>query len=273
MLEPTTATMGPWFAFVRKRFDDADAQALCEAAFSVNYSQLISGTDLTVHASQIEVLRDFVRRRANGEPVAYIIGTKGFWCREFFVSSDTLIPRPETETLVETVLPFLSSKLRVLDLGTGCGALGLTIASETGARVLMTDVSCDTLRVARRNAAKLKIDVRLKRSNWYEDIEGSFDCIVSNPPYVASRDKHLQNGDLLFEPLVALDGGIDGLDALRRVVGEAPTYLCAGGRLAVEHGFDQADAVQTLFQSAGFHDIKLVHDLSHHPRVTHGVLP
>ena len=272
MLEPTTATMGPWFAFVRERLNDADAQALCEAAFSVKYSALISGTDLAVDESQIEVLRDFIRRRAHGEPVAYILGTRGFWRREFYVSSDTLIPRPETETLIETVMPFLSHTSRVLDLGTGCGVLGLTLASETGAHVLMTDVSCDTLRVARRNAANLKIDVRLRRSNWYDAIEGTFDCIVSNPPYVASRDKHLQNGDLLFEPVVALDGGIDGLDALRHVVGEAPAYLYTGGRLAVEHGFNQADAVHALFQSAGFHDIELVHDLSRHPRVTHGVL-
>lgn len=272
MLEPTTATLGVWFAYVRSRFDDADAQALCEAAFGVNYSQLIAGTDLPVHDSQIEILRDFVRRRADGEPVAYIVGKKGFWRREFDVSSDTLIPRPETETLIETVLPFLSNASRVLDLGTGSGAIGLTIATETRARVLMTDISCDALRVARRNAANLKIDVRLQQSNWYDDVEGSFDCVVSNPPYVASRDKHLQNGDLLFEPLVALDGGIDGLDALRRVVGEAPTFLRRGGRLAVEHGFDQAEAVDALFHSAGFQGIELVHDLNRHPRVTHGVL-
>ena len=273
MLEPTTATLGSWFAYVRNRFDDADAQALCEAAFEVNYTQLIAGTDLPVHAFQIEILRDFVRRRSDGEPVAYIVGTKGFWRREFYVSSDTLIPRPETETLIETVLPFLSRTSHVLDLGTGSGALGLTIAAETSAQVLMTDNSCAALHVAARNASQLKIDVRLQRSNWYDDIEGCFDFIVSNPPYVASRDRHLQNGDLLFEPLIALDGGIDGLDALRRVVHEAPEYLLHGGRLAVEHGFNQADAVHALFHAAGFDSIELAHDLSQHPRVTHGVLP
>ena len=272
MLEPTTPTVGTWFTYVRNRFDDADAQALCEAAFALNYSQLIAGTNLPLSDSQIEVLRDFVRRRSTGEPVAYIVGSKGFWRREFYVSSGTLIPRPESELLVETVLPFLSSTSQVLDLGTGSGALGLTIATETRARVLMTDVSCEALKVAARNAADMELGVRLLRSNWYDDIEGSFDCIVSNPPYVASRDKHLQNGDLLFEPLIALDGGIDGFDALRRVVGEAPAYLLPGGRLAVEHGFDQANAVYALFKSAGFDGIELVRDLSRHPRVTHGVL-
>ncbi|MCY4130139.1 MAG: peptide chain release factor N(5)-glutamine methyltransferase [Gammaproteobacteria bacterium] len=272
MLEPTSATLGSWFAFARNHLDDADARALSEAAFGVNYSQLIAGTEIPVPNSQIELLRNFVRRRLDGEPVAYIVGTRGFWRREFCVSPDTLIPRPETETLIETVLPFLTSESRVLDVGTGSGALGLTIALETGARVLMTDVSCGALNVAAQNAEELKIDVQLRKSNWYDNVDGAFDCIVSNPPYVASSDKHLQNGDLLSEPLIALDGGIDGLDALRIVVGGASAYLRQGGRLAVEHGYDQAEAVYTLFQAAGFQCIALVRDLNHQPRVTHGVL-
>lgn len=273
MLEPATPTLGSWFAFARNRLDDADAQVLCEAAFEVNYTELLAGTDSPVLEAQIDTLRDFIHRRASGEPIAYIVGTRGFWRREFDVSPATLIPRPESETLIETVLPFLSSESRVLDLGTGSGALGLTIAGETGAHVLMTDVSCGALQIAARNAKKLKIEVRLCRSNWYEEVDGAFDCIVSNPPYVASNDKHLQSGDLPSEPLLALDGGIDGLDALRLVVCEASVYLRRGGRLAVEHGFDQADAVNALFQSAGFQRIELTHDLSHHPRVTHGMLP
>ena len=272
MLEPTSATLGSWFAFARNHLDEPDARALTEAAFGVSYSELIAGTELPVPNSQIEVLRNFVRRRSNGEPVAYIVGSRGFWRREFYVSPDTLIPRPETETLIETVLPFLTSESRVLDVGTGSGALGLTIALETGAHVLMTDVSCGALRVAARNAKKLKVEVQLRVSNWYDDIEGAFDCIVSNPPYVASSDKHLQNGDLRSEPLIALDGGIDGLDALRVVVSGASAYLRRGGRLAVEHGFDQADAVFALFQAAGFQRIEQERDLNDHPRITHGLL-
>lgn len=273
MLEPATPTLGSWFTFTRNRLDDADAQALCEAAFDVNFTQLVSASDTKVLESQIDTLRKFIHRRAHGEPIAYILGTRGFWRREFYVSPDTLIPRPESETLIETVLPFLSSESRVLDLGTGSGALGLTIAAEKGAHVLMTDYSCSALHVAAQNAANLNVEVELRKSDWYDEIDESFDCIVSNPPYVSTSDKHLQNGDLLSEPLIALDGGIDGLDALRVVVREASAYLWPGGRLAVEHGFDQGDAVFALFESAGFQCIELVHDLSHHPRVTHGMLP
>lgn len=272
MLEPATPTVGSWFAFARNRLDNADARALCEAAFNVNYSELIAGTELPVGDSQIETIRNFIHRRLNGEPVSYIVGTRGFWRRDFNVSPATLIPRPETERLIETVLPYLTRESGILDLGTGCGALGLTLALETGAHVLITDVSCDALRVARSNADKLNVGVLLQRSNWYDEIEGTFDCIVSNPPYVASSDKHLQNGDLQSEPLIALDGGFDGLDALRVVVGDAPSHLRRGGRLAVEHGYDQAEAVHALFRTAGFQSIELVRDLSNHPRVTHGAL-
>ena len=273
MLEPATPTLGSWFAFARNRLDDADARALCEAVFGLNYTQLIAGGNAQALESQLDTLRDFIHRRMNGEPIAYIVGSRGFWRRDFYVSPATLIPRPETETLIETVLPYLTSESRILDLGTGCGTLGLTLALETGAHVLMTDVSCDALRVATSNADKLNIKVLLRRSHWYDEIEGTFDYIVSNPPYVASSDKHLQNGDLLSEPLIALDGGFDGLDALRVVVGDASSYLRQGGRLAVEHGYDQADAVQALFQAAGFQCIELVRDLSNHPRVTHGMRP
>ena len=272
MSEPTTHTLGSWFAFAQEQLEEADAQTLCEAAFGVNFSELIAGANRTASDFQIVVLRDFIRRRSNGEPVAYIVGSRGFWRHDFFVTRDTLIPRPETETLIETVLPFLSSSARVLDLGTGSGAIGLSIAAETGAHVLMTDVTCSALRVAAKNAVNLNLKVQLRVSNWYEDIKESFDCIVSNPPYVATNDEHLQNGDLLSEPQIALDGGIDGLDALRIVIGEAPTKLRHGGRLVVEHGYDQEDAVYALFEMAGLNHIELVRDLSNHPRVTHGVV-
>ena len=273
MSEPTTHTLGSWFAYARKHLDDADAQTLCETAFEVNFSELVAGAKLPAPVSQIDVLRDFIGRRRNGEPVAYIVGSRGFWRHEFIVSTKTLIPRPESETLIETVLPFLTGSARVLDLGTGSGAIGLSIAAETGAYVMMTDVSNDALQVAANNATNLKLEVQLRRSNWYDAIHESFDCIVSNPPYVASNDKHLQNGDLISEPLIALDGGLDGLDALRVVIGDAPAYLHHGGRLAVEHGFDQEEAVCALFESTGFQSIELMRDLSDHPRVTHGVMP
>lgn len=273
MLEPTTQSLGSWFAFARQQLDEADAQALCESALEVSYSDLIASADQRVSECHINVLREFIQRRRTGEPVAYIVGSRGFWRHEFTVSSDTLIPRAESETLVETVLPFLSESSHVLDLGTGSGAIGLSIAAETGAQVLMTDISCGALLIATKNAAKLKLNVQLLRSDWYDDIKECFDCIVSNPPYVSSNDKHLESGDLISEPRIALDGGVDGLDALRLVIGNAHDHLRHGGKLAVEHGFDQGDAVHALFKSAGFNHIELVRDLSDHPRVTHGVHP
>ena len=272
MSEPTTPTLGSWFAYTRNQLDEADAQILCETAFEVSYSDLIASTNNQLSHAQVDRLREFIRRRQSGEPVAYIIGSRGFWRHEFTVSSDTLIPRPETETLVETVLPFLSESTRVLDLGTGSGAIGLSIAAATGAHVLMTDVSCGALQVAENNAMKLNLKVRISRSNWYDAINERFDCIVSNPPYVPSGDKHLKHGDLRSEPRIALDGGSDGLDTLRLVVGGAHAHLTPGGRLAVEHGFDQSDAVHELFKSAGFRGITLVRDCSDNPRVTHGVI-
>ena len=271
MSEPTTQTLGAWFTYVRNQLDDIDAQILCEKAFEVDYSELITDAERDASDLEVEMLRDYIRRRKNGEPVAYIVGTRGFWRHDFIVSRDTLIPRPESETLIETVLPFLSSSTDVLDLGTGSGVLGLSIAAETGARVMMTDLSCSALRVAAKNAENMNVKIQLRVSNWYDDINESFDCIVSNPPYVATNDKHLQNGDLLSEPPIALDGGIDGLDALRIVVGEAPRNLRQGGRLVVEHGYDQEEEVHALFETAGFHCIEMVRDLSNHPRVTHGV--
>lgn len=272
MSEPTTQTLGAWFTYVRNQLDDIDAQILCEKAFEVDYSELITGAERDVSDVEVKRLREYIRRRKNGEPVAYIVGTRGFWRHDFIVSPDTLIPRPESETLLETVLPFLSSSSYVLDLGTGSGVLGLSIAAETGAHVVVTDLDCGALQIAAKNAANLNLKVQLCVSDWFDDISESFDCIVSNPPYVATNDKHLQNGDLLSEPLIALDGGIDGLDALRIVVGEAPRNLRQGGRLAVEHGYDQEEEVHALFETAGFHSIEMVRDLSNHPRVTHGVV-
>ena len=272
MLQASTRTLGSWFVLAQARLDDIDAQYLCEAAFNVDLATLVAQADTTVSDDDVETLKRYIQRRLKGEPTAYILGTRGFWRGEFIVSPATLIPRPETETLVETVLPTLANTSDVLDLGAGSGVIGLSLAVETGASILLSDVSLDALRVAEQNAKQLKINVRLRQSNWYDNITESFDCIVANPPYVASTDPHLQAGDLRFEPKLALDGGLDGLDAVKVVVSKAPEHLHPEGRLAVEHGFDQADAVRGLFATTGFECVKLVRDLNGHPRVTHGVL-
>ena len=273
MLDTSADTLGAWFEFAKKRLNPSDAECLCKAAFESNLADLVANGDTRVSEHKVDTLREFIHRRETGEPVAYILGTQGFWHHDFLVTSDTLIPRPETETLVETVLPFLSVDSKLLDLGTGSGAIGITLAVETDAKVVLADVSEAALAVAGKNAKQIGVHAELLKSNWYDAIHDAFDCIVSNPPYVASNDPHLKSGDLPFEPPLALVGGEQGLAALQAVVYGAPAHLNPNGHLAVEHGFDQAVSVRELFLNARFDDIQLVHDLSGHPRVTMGRRP
>jgi release factor glutamine methyltransferase len=212
------------------------------------------------------------KRRRDGEPVAYLTGTREFWGLPLAVSPAVLIPRPETETVVEAALARLPSNrdVRVLDLGTGSGAIALAIARERPrARVLATDVSAAALDVARENARRLSLpNVEFLLADWYANVPAhAFDLIAANPPYVAERDPHLTEGDVRFEPQVALASGADGLDALRAVVSDAPGCLVDGGHLVVEHGHDQSDAVQELFRTAGFGRTVALRDLAGISRV------
>ena len=215
------------------------------------------------------------KRRRDGEPVAYLTGIREFWGLPLTVSPAVLIPRPETETVVEAALARLPTDrdVRVLDLGTGSGAIALAIARERPrARVLATDVANDALDVARDNARRLVLpNVEFLLSDWYARVPAhAFDLIAANPPYVAARDPHLAEGDVRFEPAAALASGADGLDALRAVVSGAPACLVAGGHLVVEHGYDQGEAVQDLFRAAGFGTIDALRDLAGIPRVVAG---
>lgn len=237
---------------------------------------------------------DLAMRRRNGEPVAYLTGQREFRGLELVVDPSVLIPRPETETLVEVALGKVpvDRAQRVLDLGTGSGAVALALAHERPlTRVLATDRSKTALELARRNAQRLGLaNVAFARGDWYgalrtkkvgarespararpvEDVLPPFDIIVSNPPYVAEADPHLGKGDLRFEPRRALAAGADGLDALRIIVGAALPWLAPGGWLAVEHGYDQADAVRVLFDAAGFGEFTAVRDLAGIVRVAAG---
>lgn len=237
---------------------------------------------------------DLAMRRRNGEPVAYLTGQREFRGLELGVDPSVLIPRPETETLVEVALGKVpvDRAQRVLDLGTGSGAVALALAHERPlTRVLATDRSKTALELARRNAQRLGLaNVAFARGDWYgalrtkkvgargspararpvEDVLPPFDIIVSNPPYVAEADPHLGKGDLRFEPRRALAAGADGLDALRIIVGAALPWLAPGGWLAVEHGYDQADAVRVLFDAAGFGEFTAVRDLAGIVRVAAG---
>jgi release factor glutamine methyltransferase len=214
-----------------------------------------------------------VARRAMGQPVAYLVERREFYGRDFHVSPAVLIPRPETEVLVEEALSRLGPGATCVDLGTGSGAIAVTLACERrDARVTATDSSEAALDVARGNAATHACDIEFLPGSWYRPLAGRrFDLIVANPPYVAAGDAHLRDGDLRFEPAQALtDASRDGLDSIRAIIAGASDHLAAGGWLLVEHGYDQGLAVESLLGAAGFRETASIADLAGIPRVAGG---
>ncbi len=215
---------------------------------------------------QWETLQADTARRVAGEPLAYIRGYKEFFGLQLHVDARVLDPRPDTETLVEWALaldamPQPTPHARVLDLGTGSGAIALALKhSRPQWDVTAVDISADALAVAQLNAQRLGLVLHTLQSSWLEGVEGQFDLIVSNPPYIAEQDAHLPA--LRHEPIGALTSGVDGLDAIRILVQQAPQHLRAGGWLLIEHGYDQADAVCDLLHSAGFDAVQSRHDLA-----------
>jgi release factor glutamine methyltransferase len=228
-----------------------------------------------VAAGRFEAL---VQRRVRGEPVAYLTGQRGFWRFELEVGPATLIPRPETERLVELALERLPGDrmLRIADMGTGSGAIALALAAERPqAAVVATDASPAALEVARANAARLRLhNIEFRMGDWFAPLRGErFGLIASNPPYIAADDPHLDEGDLRFEPAAALASGPDGLDAIRVIVAEASAHLEPGGWLLLEHGWDQGAAVRALLTAAGFVEVATEQDLEGRDRVTLGRCP
>lgn len=216
--------------------------------------------------------------RARGTPVAHLLGAWGFWTLDLRVTADTLIPRPETELLVEAALARLPRDVpsHVADLGTGSGAIALALARERKlARVIATDASEAALAVARANAVRNGIpNITFRRGDWLSPLAGQrIDLIASNPPYIADADPHLGRGDLRFEPLSALASGADGLDAIRSIARTAPAHLVPGGWLLLEHGMAQGDAVRALLIAEGFVDVDVLQDLEARDRVTLGRMP
>ena len=254
-----------------------DAQVLLAHVLGVDRAWLLAHATDELPRERADAFFLLAKRRREGEPVAYLTGRREFHGLDLCVTPAVLVPRPETETLVDAALERLprDRPLRVVDLGTGSGAIALAIAhARPNAKVVATDVSDDALAVARGNATRLELaNVAFARGSWYDALEGDgepFDAILANPPYVASGDSHLEEGDLRYEPSVALSPGGDGLDALRIVVAGAASRLSEGGWLAVEHGHDQSEAVRDLFAGAGLTAIEARRDLAGIPRVVLG---
>lgn len=241
----------------------------------VSRAWMIANAEATLAPALGERFFALLQRRLDGEPVAYILGRREFYGLEFKVAPGVLIPRPDTETLVETALQRIPahSPLRVLDLGTGSGAIAIAIAvHRPQAQVVAIDASPDALDIARTNAAALgAANLRLLQSDWFSALEQQcFEIIVSNPPYIAAADPHLIQGDLRFEPSTALASGVDGLDDIRRIVATAPAHLTAGGWLLLEHGYDQSGRVAELLKGEGFAEVGHATDLAGIERVTFG---
>jgi release factor glutamine methyltransferase len=236
--------------------------------------------EVELAATQQTHFEALVKRREAGEPIAYLLGEKEFYGRMFSVSPAVLIPRPETEILVDWVREKFSaqSAIGILDLGSGSGALAITLAAEyPQAKVAAVDISPEALDVARSNAQRLlnvHDQVKFLQGSWFAPLVPSqFDLIVSNPPYVASHDPHLAQGDVRFEPQGALVGGQDGMQDLIQIIGGASAYLKPGGWLLVEHGYDQQEAVAQLFRGAGFQGVECRFDLAGLPRISGGFSP
>lgn len=261
-----------------RRLDDrVDAEVLLAYALSKPRSWLIAHAEDELSLEHASAYRVLIEQREAGEPVAYITGRRGFWSLDLEVTPDTLIPRPETELLVELALERLpmGKASHVLDLGTGSGAIALAIARERPqAQVVATDASAEALAVAQRNARRHHIgNVSFAHGDWFAPLdERRFDVIVSNPPYIESGDPHLEQGDLRFEPMRALASGSDGLDDIRRIVRDAGLHLQHDGWLLFEHGWNQGDAVRMLLSSAGFVDLSTARDIEHRDRVSMGRL-
>jgi len=259
------------------RIDAVDAEWLLAHALEKPRGWLYAHADDSVDVGVRDRFEALVERRAAGEPVAYLTGKRGFWTLDLHVTTDTLIPRVETELLVELALARLPADqdCQVADLGTGSGAIALAIASERPrARIVAIDASAAALDVARRNAVDLGIrTVDFRQGDWCAALgDATFDLVASNPPYLAEDDAHRARGDLRHEPEAALVSGRDGLDAIRSIVANVTAHLRPGGWLLLEHGWEHGDAVRALLVDARFADVATQQDLEDRDRVTLGRL-
>jgi release factor glutamine methyltransferase len=278
MADPATDTaesIGHWLE-VHRDLPRLEAELLICHHLGIGRAKLLTSPDHPIEPLCVSDLRRDAERLRAGEPLAYVVGERGFWDFTLTVTSDVLVPRPETETLVEQALEHIRPGDRILDLGTGSGAIAIALARsvrgmERGPEILAVDRSERALELAAENAARLNAEVVFRHSDWFDNVSECFDLIVANPPYVAEGDPHLAS--LRFEPTDALVSGEEGLDDLERIISATPAHLKPGGWLLVEHGFDQSVRVRDLFSTAGFLNIDTVRDLGNQPRVTFGRRP
>lgn len=252
-----------------------DAEVLLMHVGGFDTVTLMARDEQPLDAATLLAFEQRVQRRARGEPVAYLTGRREFWSLSFAVRPSTLIPRPDTETLVALALDGLDGEADILDLGTGSGNIAVALALACPrCRVTAVDIEADAVALARENAARLGARVDVRQGDWFAALDPGmrFDLVVSNPPYVAEGDHHLDEGDVAHEPRSALVAGVDGLDDIRRIVHHAQDWLRPGGGLLLEHGAEQAAAVRALLAER-FQDVASRRDLAGHERVSFGRKP
>lgn len=257
-----------------------DAELLLCNTLQVNRTYLFTWPEKPLSPEQSIAFETDLQKRVSGHPVAHILGHREFWGLDLIVTKDTLIPRPDTETLIEAVLSLKSvsnpnKECSIVDLGTGSGAIALALKSELPhCTIRALDQSLAALDIAKQNAHTNRLDIQFLHSNWFSALkQQQFDCIVSNPPYIEDDDPHLQQGDVRFEPLSALISGRDGLDDIRLIIDQAWSHLHKQGWLVIEHGYNQAQSIHQLFEKAGYQNIQLHNDLAGNPRISLGQKP
>ncbi|GGY38074.1 release factor glutamine methyltransferase [Bacterioplanes sanyensis] len=249
-----------------------DAELLLAQVLEKDRTWLYTWSDRELSDGQLQAVDTLLQQRQQGVPVAHLLGQREFWSLPLRVNASTLIPRPDTETLVEWALQLpVRDQARVLDLGTGTGAIALALASERSQwQVEAVDAQVQAVQLAQYNAQALQLDVRVYASHWFSAVNGRFDVLVSNPPYIDADDEHLQQGDVRFEPASALVAEQSGLADLFYLIDNAPHWLVDGGWLLLEHGFQQAEAVQQRLRQQGFSQVENRCDLAGQPRISGG---
>jgi len=251
-----------------------DAEILLCFILNKERTYLRTWPDFELETEQTDRYWTLIQERQKGRPIAYITGHREFWSRDFLVTPDVLIPRPDTELLIELCLTLIpdNTATKIIDLGTGSGIIAVTLAAERPlAQISATDLSLAALQIAQLNANKHHTTIKFLHSDWFANVPtNKFDLIISNPPYIAEYDKHLSQGDLRFEPLSALRASDQGLSDIKIIADNARDYLEPGGYLLIEHGYDQQQAVEKIFIDYDYKAVKTAKDLSGQPRVTYG---